>query len=491
MDNSWFVADKNGLRAIAERLVERRGFGILAGELYQNVRDTEATICHINITSHSKGLAKVTVEDNDPNGFVDLSHAWTLFAPSIKKMDPTKAGRFNIGEKMVLSFCQVAQIHTTSGFVEFYGKKRNEFPRRKREAGTLLTAIIECNLERMQQFIEYLNKVMVKPGLQLTVNGVSIPTRKPIHVFEHSLRTEIGEHLKATIRKTKVEIYEPISGEPAGLYELGIPVVETGDKWDVNISQKIPLNSERDNVTPAFLQSVRVCVLNEMHNRLEPEDVQQHWVAEAADHKDCANESITTYLNHKYGKNRVAFDPSDMEANKVAVWQGFTVIPSRGLTSGQRENAYRAEALNSAGKLFHTPKPFSDDPNAPLVEYLPLEEWTTGMVYVKDYAIWLAKELMGINITVLMAKRLSERTIAAYGDKTLYFSLKNLGKNWFDTTIRDEQDALLLHEFGHEYCSDHLSHDYHRALEKLGVKMRNLAIVKREAYLQWLNRKDL
>ena len=36
--SNWFVAHKEGLRQIADRLVERRGFGIVGGELYQNAR---------------------------------------------------------------------------------------------------------------------------------------------------------------------------------------------------------------------------------------------------------------------------------------------------------------------------------------------------------------------------------------------------------------------------------------------------------------------
>ena len=46
---SWFTADKDGLRQVHERLVERRGMGILVGELYQNVADTSATECYIKI----------------------------------------------------------------------------------------------------------------------------------------------------------------------------------------------------------------------------------------------------------------------------------------------------------------------------------------------------------------------------------------------------------------------------------------------------------
>ena len=106
---SWFSVDKEGLRQINERLVERRGFGVIVAELYQNVMDTDATECNITTEKMLGRVARalITVEANGP-GFNRLTDAWTMCAPAMKKDDPTKAGRFNIGEKVVLSFCYSA-----------------------------------------------------------------------------------------------------------------------------------------------------------------------------------------------------------------------------------------------------------------------------------------------------------------------------------------------------------------------------------------------
>ena len=87
----WVVADLDGLRSINERLVSRRGFGMLAGALYQNVSDTDATICEFKIEDNDeRESVSLTVTDNGP-GFARLEDAWTMFAPSLKKSDPTKA----------------------------------------------------------------------------------------------------------------------------------------------------------------------------------------------------------------------------------------------------------------------------------------------------------------------------------------------------------------------------------------------------------------
>jgi hypothetical protein len=61
-------------------------------------------------------------------------------------------------------------------------------------------------------------------------------------------------------RKTQVAIFEALPGPTPSLYEMGLPVVEMGNRWHVNVGQKLPLNRDRDNVKPAYLQAVRVAM---------------------------------------------------------------------------------------------------------------------------------------------------------------------------------------------------------------------------------------
>ena len=56
---SWFSVDKEGLRQINERLVERRGFGVIVAELYQNVMDTDATVQHHDRKNAWEGRSRV------------------------------------------------------------------------------------------------------------------------------------------------------------------------------------------------------------------------------------------------------------------------------------------------------------------------------------------------------------------------------------------------------------------------------------------------
>ena len=109
--------DRKGLA----KLLEHKGIEFAIFELIQNSWD-EKDVTEVNVTlsaGNKPGFAKLAVMDNAPEGFKDLRHAYTLFAESAKKGNPDQRGRFNIGEKMVLSLCKWAVITTTKGSVVF------------------------------------------------------------------------------------------------------------------------------------------------------------------------------------------------------------------------------------------------------------------------------------------------------------------------------------------------------------------------------------
>lgn len=483
----WFTAHKDGLRQIHERLVERRGFGIIGGELYQNVMDTDATKCVFTITKvPGKPRVRIEVED-DGHGFHDLTHAWTMYAPSEKKADPGKAGRFNMGEKAVLSFAHEATVHTTSGMVVFDSSGRHEHPRRKRDRGTLFTAELACNQERYEQLVGYLRRIIVRPGLTLIVNGEELPHREPIHVFEQPLTTEIGDDLRRSVRKTEVQLFDVGGDEVPSLYELGIPVVETGDKWHVNVMQKVPLNADRDNVTPAYLRSVRTAVYNDMHRQIDGDDTESEWVNEAAADPNCTDDAAETFRLRKYGKNSVTSDPTNPEADAEAMAHGFVVIPSRGLNRGQRDNLYRAGTLQSSSKAFPTAGKgaYSTDPDAEPVTVIPPEKWSDGMKLIHEYTEGLGRRLLEktVHVRFVHCSRFGEgkRWAACYGRGGIPhgffdYNVFVLGRKWFDQGACEAVDDLILHELGHDFESNHLCEGYHAALTKLGAKLKAVAL---------------
>lgn len=127
-------------------------------------------------------------------------------------------------------------------------------------------------------------------------------------------------------RQTITRLYEALPGQTATQYEMGIPVVETGDKWDCDIGQKVPLTLDRQKVQPSFLRQVRVAVFNRMHGHLGQDDVNSQWAETAIASPDRAPEAAQTYMIRRFGDKWVSFDLSNPEANKLAVSQGYTVV---------------------------------------------------------------------------------------------------------------------------------------------------------------------
>ncbi len=100
MTKQWFDVDRAGLGKQAEE----HGKGRLIGELVQNALD-EPGVTQVAVSLApvpGRPLTDLTVEDDAPEGFKDLSHAYTLFAESYKRANPDQRGRYNIGESASL-----------------------------------------------------------------------------------------------------------------------------------------------------------------------------------------------------------------------------------------------------------------------------------------------------------------------------------------------------------------------------------------------------
>ena len=214
-------------------------------ELLSNALDEDVTQIDITLTRPKNRVSHLKVEDDSPDGFQDLSHAWTLFAESKKK-----------GGDCVFVW------HPTP---------RDE----------------ACALPG--------------PGY--------------------------GERI-----------------QPAAKFlELGIPVVELpDDKYSVNVLQRVPLNTDRDNVTPAYLRDLRAHVLNHMARNLEKEETQATWVRDAMESPVVRAEAVDQVRVTQYGEKSAIFNPADQEANARAVAAGYTVIPGAAYSKRAWENIREA-----------------------------------------------------------------------------------------------------------------------------------------------------
>lgn len=465
----------------------RRGAAFVLHELLQNCYDTGATNVDVHLTPiDGVPFANLQVEDDCPNGFADLSHAFTLFAESAKRGDAVKRGRFNLGEKLVLACCREAEIVSTKGGVRFDDEGRHTL-RRKREAGSLFSATIRLTREQLADIDAAVTRILPPAGVRTTYNGQVVAPRGPLAVVTATLPTELAGPegtIRRSERQTQVEIHPVAAGEVASIFEMGIPIVETNDRWHVNVLQKVPLAFERDNVTPAYLARIRALVLAEMATQLSSrEEASASWVRDAVQTHGASMPAaaIRQVLDLRFGTQRVAFDPSDPEANKIATAAGYTVVSGGALSAPEWAAARRTGTILPAGQVTPSPKPYSDQ-GLPL-RLLAEHEWSESIQALVAYSKRLGQYLVGSEPQVRIGNDPSWPFAATYGPGpdggagSLTLNLGRLGHAWFEGPLESIND-LLIHEFGHHFCGDHLSRDYYRALTRLGAKMVDLALTQ-------------
>src|SRR5206468_6543084 len=125
-----------------------------------------------------------------------------------------------------------------------------------------------------------------------------------------------------------------------------------------------PLTFERENVQPRFLRRLRVAVFSQTHEQLGSKDMNTVWAQTAMDSPDCPVEAARSYMKGRFGEKHVSYDPSDPEANKLAVSGGFDVVGPRMLSGPGWVNARKAGIL-PAGQVTPSPKVWTgeDNPN--------------------------------------------------------------------------------------------------------------------------------
>jgi hypothetical protein len=144
------------------------------------------------------------------------------------------------------------------------------------------------------------------------------------------------------------------------------------------------------------------------------------------------------------------------------------------LSGDEWQNARRAQAILPAGQVTPSPKPFSPD-GTPLKVISP-EKWTPALSAIALYAEKLGQLLLDRPVSVVIADDAGWPYSAAYGGGArLTLNALALTRD-APFAGSEELDALLLHEFAHEYCGDHLSSEYHRAICRLGAKLKRLAL---------------
>jgi len=462
--DSWFVASKKGLRAL--NADKPKSFVIR--ELLQNAWD-ENGVTKVDVElAHDSAKRKliIRVEDDAPEGFYDIRHAFTLFADTRKRGDPTKRGRFNLGEKQVLSLCDWSHIQTTTGTVEFNKDGTRSSSKSKTESGSIFRASMSITRAEYDALLKDVWTFLQPKSITTTVNGRELLHRVPEQTFETKLATEVTDdegNLRGSTRNTTVDVHIPLKNEPAMLYEMGLPVCETGDRWHYNVNQRVPLTSDRDNVRPSYLQDLRAEVLNVMHEELTEEEASESWVREAMEDDRVDAEAVKTVIKAQQGDDIFVPVPGDPEANERAMDEGYRPVSGGSYSAAAWNNIRGADALPSSVDLVGATRVVSG-------ESVSSDKWTADQKRIARLTRYLAHRIFKLDVSVRMYKAPRADEYAQYGDRSVAFNLSKLRKSWFKNAPAKQHVDLLVHEIAHEY-GNHYDRSYHEALTKAAAEL--------------------
>jgi hypothetical protein len=456
---SWIDVDLDGFG----QLMAARPKVALIHDLLQNVFDEDATMAVVTLEPLSqRGRAQLTVTDDCPDGFADLRDAYTMYKPSKKKGDPTKRGRFNEGEKFVLSQCEEASIMTTTGTVHFHRDGERQTAKTKTETGSVFSGVVRLTNREVEEIVAQAKSILVPEGFTVNFNGELLEGRVPTRLVEKvvlpTVQSDEDGVLKPTSRMTTVEIVKPLDGEAPMIYEMGIPVVEVDVPWHLNVGQKVPLNRDRDNVTPAYRGKLLAAVLDQTVDLLTEETASKSWVKDAL--PQATPETVRTAVTKIYGEGAVISNPFEREADKNAIDHGVNVIPGGAFDKTQWS------AIRGSGAAVSSSVGFSLKPQGSVVGQV-----ATGPLAdaVQTYCKTVAQHLLGRQIA-----------IKVYDDERMVAGLFSGGRIDINlhgapsTNVGLWVDDLMIHECAHDFSSDHLTMTYINACTRLGAKLRLL-----------------
>lgn len=178
--SGWFEVDRQGLK----KLFAGEDKNFILRELIQNSWD-EPGVKNVSITveKESHGKYALLIKDDDPEGFYDLSHAYKLFGNTRKRKDPTKRGRFNMGEKQILSLCERAEIKSTKGTICFNSDETRTKKRASTDLGSEVFLVFRANAKEIEDMVQFASQFIPPQGITTSVNGKVIAPRKAVNIF--------------------------------------------------------------------------------------------------------------------------------------------------------------------------------------------------------------------------------------------------------------------------------------------------------------------
>jgi hypothetical protein len=446
----WFTVDQKGFRALQIGKPKHH----IIRELLQNAFDENITICDVK-TSYDDGIVTIVVNDDSPQGFRDITDAYTLYKDTYKRKEPEKRGRFNIGEKQAFAVCDSAKIVTTKGTVTFDKAGRHQSATASK-AGTTVTVCFKATQRQYDGLIEMLDYYIIPRGIKFIVNGKEYSHRSPVISLSARLLTEFEEQgiFHPTMRKANVDVYDASETLPPYLYEMGIPVQPIDCFFSIDVGQKIPLSIDRDSVSIAFLQDLYAEVLNVTYDKVPAEMISQNWVRLGMSDERASKEAVKAVITKRFGDKVVIANPFDPIANDNALANGYNVVGGREMSKEEWGKVKGFGLMESSTTSFGM-----------LSEKLPPVQPNEQQRKFADLAKRIARRVLKFDINVHFVDGGIFVAGGSYGNHTMTVNITGSSPEFKDD-VTAEMIAFIVHELGHEFGM-HTEASYHSALTRI------------------------
>lgn len=458
MKNNLFKVSVSGLRE--QQLGKSKT--IIIRELLQNALDEQIKTCSINL-KYEHGKAKITVTDDSPEGFRDLSDSYTLFASTPKRSDVKKRGRYNFGEKQIIVICDYARIVSTKGGVEFFvldGERRDL--RRKRPVGSEIYVEVKMTHDEYFECINYCSQILIPENIKIELkfshpnsdeekDGVLFYS-KPDKTFTATLPTEIKEddYIKTVRRETEVFLYKSKRDEKnqrneTMIYEMGIPICPIDCEYSIDVQQKVPLSADRDKVDGKYLKALYADVLNHTFADIKDAEASSTWVRSAIETGNANKEAVITIVKERYG-DKVAFsNPFNPVSDDDAKANGYKLVHGNELSKEERNAFKEYGAVQTSSEIFR-------------VNGLPATHVTPDKQQLKVYKLTerIAVEFLGFKPMISLVDCRGATVLATFSESgTVTYYNNKIPKSWWqpdaDGYVTDEMLELIIHELCHKF----------------------------------------
>ena len=452
-----FEVDTEGMRSLHQ---DREPWDLIK-ELVQNAWDEapRATFCSFSVRSESESEAFVVVEDDGP-GFFDPKDSYTLHGDTRKRLDPQKRGRFNVGEKEVISVAAEAVVETVGHTIKFPREGGRNVSANDRERGTRVLLTMAWTEEQVASLVDRL-KIFRPTDCSLIVDGEEVPMRRPVASKMCSLPTVVqdgpGEPMRDTQRRTELHILKipadrkelgiGIGGESGGwLYEMGIPVQSISVGYDVDVQQKIPMPQRRRSVSPSYLKNVCAEVLNAVAWLMEPDEFKEPWARTAVENGKRVEPSVVKrYFDSRYGEDAL-IESYDSDSNMKAADAGRPLVSPLGMSLDELAQAKKA-GMKSARDVYGSIAITEDsmDPSDLGDSKLEFAKWVkelAGKVGITNPSVAFVSDPES-DVEACCTGRNRE-------DPVLTFNVALLGDAFFDGR-GESQLRLVVHELAHAW----------------------------------------